>query len=131
MNILPDSPFVTDLGLKIVEWTQGRAVLSVELTERLQNRHGSGHGGVTATLLDVALAVAARSLTGEWKMEGTITLNLQFLSPARGRLIAEGRLLKVGASMAFCEGEARDQNGTLIAKATATYKIERNPCPTL
>jgi uncharacterized protein (TIGR00369 family) len=130
MNILPDSPFVTELGLKVIEWSQGRAVLSVELAERLQNRYGSGHGGVTATLLDVALAIAARSVTNEWVMGGTVTLNLQFLSPARGRLIAEGRVLKVGASVAFCEGEARDQNGTLIAKATGTYKIERNPCPT-
>jgi uncharacterized protein (TIGR00369 family) len=130
MNVLPESPFSTDLGLKVIEWTPGKTVLSVELTERLQNRHGAGHGGVTATLLDVALAIAARSLAGDWVLEGTVTLNLQFLSPARGRLIAEGRLLKAGASVAFCEGEARDQNGTLIAKATATYKIERNPCPT-
>jgi uncharacterized protein (TIGR00369 family) len=125
LNVLPDSPFVTELGLKVIEWTQGKAVLSVELTERLQNRRGTGHGGVTATLLDVALAIAGRSQTGEWSMEGTVTLNLQFLAPARGRLIAEGRLLKAGTSVAFCEGEARDQNGTLIAKATATYKIER------
>jgi len=125
MNVLPESPFATDLGLQVVEWSAGKAVLSVELTGRLLNRHGFGHGGVTATLLDVALAIAGRSLTGEWTLAGTVTLNLQFLAPAQGRLIAEGRLLRAGTTTAFCEGEARDQDGIIVAKATATYKIER------
>lgn len=125
MNVLPVSPFADDLGLQVVEWTNGKAVLSVELTGRLLNRHGFGHGGVTATLLDVALSIAGRSRTGEWTLVGTVTLNLQYLAPARGRLIAEGRLLRAGNTTAFCEGEARDQDGTIIAKATATYKIER------
>lgn len=125
MNPLANSPFSAHLGLQVVEWSQGRAIVSVEITDKLKNRRGVAHGGVTATLLDAALGIACQSQTDEWKSEGTVTLNVQFIEPARGILLAEARLLRAGRSVAFVEGEVRDQNGTIVAKATATFKIER------
>jgi uncharacterized protein (TIGR00369 family) len=124
-NPLPASPFSTHLGMKLVEWSPGRTVLSLDITDRLKNRRGDAHGGVTATLLDTALGIACRSHHDEWVSEGTVTLNLQFIEPARGSLLAEGRLLRAGRTVAFAEGEARDQSGAIVAKATATFKIER------
>jgi uncharacterized protein (TIGR00369 family) len=125
MNPLADSPFSRHLGLTVVEWSPGRAVVSLEITDNLRNRRGDAHGGVTATLLDAALGVACRSHTDEWKSEGTVTLNVQFIEPARGTLLAEARLLRAGRTVAFVEGEVRDQSGAIVAKATATFKIER------
>jgi uncharacterized protein (TIGR00369 family) len=125
MNPLADSPFSKHLGLTVVEWSPGRVVVSLEITDALKNRRGVAHGGVTATLLDAALGIACRSHTDEWKSEGTVTLNVQFIEPARGTLLAEARLLRAGRTVAFVEGEVRDESGALVAKATATFKIER------
>jgi acyl-coenzyme A thioesterase PaaI-like protein len=61
--------------------------------------------------------------------EGTVTLNVQFIEPARGLLLAEGRLLRAGRTVAFVEGEVRNQSGAIVAKATATFKIERRRKP--
>jgi uncharacterized protein (TIGR00369 family) len=125
MNPLAGSPFSVHLGLKVVEWSPGKAVVSLEITDALKNRRGVAHGGVTATLLDAALGLACSSPEDDWKSEGTVTLNLQFIEPARGTLLAEARLLRAGRTVAFVEGEARDESGALVAKATATFKIER------
>lgn len=124
-NPFEHSPFSRNIGLQLVEWTAGRCVVSLEVTEHLRNRNGVAHGGVTATLMDAALGIAARSVTGDWVSEGTVTLNVHYLLPARGRLLAEGRLLKAGKSVAFCDGEVRDETGAVVAKAIATFKIER------
>ena len=62
--------------------------------------------------------------------EGTVTLNVHFMLPGQGRLVAEGRLLKAGNSVAFAEGEVRNEQGVMVAKATATFKIvRRSPSP--
>ena len=45
-------------GLKIVEWEDGRASLSVELVPDHLNPLGLVHAGLYATMLDVALAMS-------------------------------------------------------------------------
>jgi uncharacterized protein (TIGR00369 family) len=125
MNPLAGSPFAMHLGCEVVEWIPGKAVVTLEITDTLKNRRGDAHGGVTASLLDAALGVACRSHSEDWVSEGTVTLNLQYIVPGRGILRAEGRLLRAGRTVAFVEGEVRDQSGAIVAKATATYKIER------
>ncbi len=124
-NPLAASPFASHLGLKVVEWSPGRAVISLEVTDTMKNSRGNAHGGVTATLLDVALGIACRSHADDWMSEGTVTLNVQFIEPAHGALRAEGRLLRAGGTVAFVEGEVRDERGAIVAKGTATFKIAR------
>jgi len=124
-NPLAKSPFSMLVGLQVVEWSPGRSVLSLAITEQLRNRRGDAHGGVTATLLDAALGIACHSHKDDWTSLGTVTLNVQFIEPGRGTLLAEGRLLRAGRTVAFAEGEVHDEKGTLVAKATATFKIER------
>jgi uncharacterized protein (TIGR00369 family) len=126
MNPITRSPFAYELGLELVEEAAGKAVVAVELTQRLRNFRGVAHGGLTATLLDMAMGLACRSPAREWTSEGTVTLNIQFMLPGRGRLVAEGRLLKAGNTVAFTEGEVRNENGDMVAKATATFKIVRH-----
>ncbi len=54
-------PFASHLGVRLVEQGGGRAVLEAELVPELLNSFGSAHGGVIMTLLDIAMAVAART----------------------------------------------------------------------
>src|ERR1700721_802023 len=57
-----DIPFVKDLGIEFVSADGGRSVLGLRLTPRHLNSWSVAHGGVLMTLLDVAMAVAGRSL---------------------------------------------------------------------
>lgn len=96
------------------------------LSEELTNSWGVAHGGVTMTLLDVAMAHAARSPdeTGIAEPSGVVTIEMKtsFMRPGLGRLLGSGRRLHRTASMAFCEGSVHDAEGLLVAHATGTFK---------
>jgi len=54
----------------------------------------------------------------------TVDLSVGFMRAGFGeRVVAEGRVLHGGQSTAFCEGEARDEQGNLLAKAIGTFKL--------
>jgi acyl-coenzyme A thioesterase PaaI-like protein len=46
-----------------------------------------------------------------------------FLAAATGSLLTEGRAQRAGRSLIFAEGEVRDADGTLLAKASGTFKL--------
>ena len=57
-----DLPFVNDLGVEFLAADAGRATIALQLHARHLNSWNVAHGGVIMTLLDVAMAVAGRSL---------------------------------------------------------------------
>ena len=120
-------PFASLLGVHLREHGGGRAVLEVELVPELLNSFGAAHGGVIMTVLDIAMAVAAR--TKDPKAVGAITVEMKtsFLATGNGRLVVEGNCIQFGKSVAFCEGEARDAGGALVARASGTFMVRRAP----
>jgi len=122
-------PFVDTLGFELHRFEGGESELSIETREPLHNGWGVMHGGVTMTLLDVAMAHAARSpgqkdAPPDQETVGVVTIEMKtsFMRPGQGRLVAKGRLLKRTPSMAFCEGSVFDAQGELVAHATGTFK---------
>ncbi len=118
-------PFVEKLGFEFVSWGAGEAELAVEVHEELSNSWGVAHGGLMMTLLDVAMAHAARSEQRQAAgSPGVVTVEMKtsFMRPGGGRLCGKGRLLHRTASMAFCEGWVFDRGGSLVAHATGTFK---------
>ena len=83
------------------------------------------HGGVTMTLADIALAMAARSLAGDGVGVVTVEMKVNFMQPGRGELRASARVLHRSTTMAYCEGEIRDSEGHFVAKALGTFKYMR------
>ncbi len=77
------------------------------------------------SVLDFTLSAAARGSADGLEGMATIDMNTSFLSPGTGDLTIEGRCLRRGASIAFCEGDVRRADGELVARATATFKIIR------
>jgi uncharacterized protein (TIGR00369 family) len=122
-----DIPFVKDLGIEFVSADNGRAVLALDLTPRHLNSWSVAHGGVLMTLLDVAMAVAGRSLDPAAGGGVTVEMKTSFLQPANAatRLIASAHAFHRTNSLAFCDGEVRDTEGRLIAKAMGTFKYQR------
>ena len=119
-------PFVELLGFEFLAWEAGSSEVALTLREDLCNSWSVVHGGVTMTLLDVAMARAARSPNqpGHPTSSSVVTIEMKtsFIRPGLGRMVGKGRLLQRTASMAFCEASVFDESGQLIAHATGTFK---------
>jgi acyl-CoA thioesterase len=117
-------PFLSHLKILTEELGKGTAKLSLPVEKHLTNSLGTVHGGVIMSLLDVALCTAARTLHPDSVGVVTIDLSTSFIGGGTGaRLLAEARVLKDGRTMSFVEAEARNEDGSLVAKAIATVRV--------
>ena len=117
-------PFVTHLKILTESLGKGEARLSLPIEPHLTNSLGTVHGGVIMSLLDVALCTAARTLHPDSVGVVTIDMSTSFIGGGSGaRLVAEARVMKDGRSMSFVEGEARNEDGSLVAKSLATVRV--------
>ena len=82
----------------------------------------STHGGVVATLLDVAMASAAVSHVDFAMTAVTLTMNCLFMNPGRGRLTVDGELLGVEHGNALCRARVHGPDGTLVAQADGAFR---------
>ncbi|KIG11417.1 PaaI family thioesterase [Caballeronia concitans] len=117
-----ESPFIDMLGVELVKAVDGESEVRLPLGNAHLNTWGIAHGGVTMTLLDAALAIAARSLAGDGIGVVTVEMKVNFMQPGRGELRGYGRVLHRSTTMAYCEGEIRDSEGHFVAKALGTFK---------
>jgi uncharacterized protein (TIGR00369 family) len=119
-------PFIVHLGLVTEALGEGTARLWMPLPRHFTNSLGTAHGGVILSLLDVALCTAARTLHPESTGVVTIDLSTSFIGGGKGdRLIAEARVLKDGRSMTFVEAEAKNADGSMVAKAIGTVRVRQ------
>lgn len=116
-------PFGKYLGIEVTRLQDGVARLALELRPELCNSFGTAHGGVLATLLDVALCQAARTQHPDSGGIMTIDMATSFIAAGYGQLLAEGRVLKPGRSTIFAEAEVRNADGELVAKAIGTVRV--------
>ena len=122
-------PFVEHLGLQLELFEGGKSVIAYCPKPEHLNSFSVTHGGVCMTLLDVAMATAARSHGDE---QGVVTIEMKtsFMrpTPGTGQLKCHGRLLHRSTTMAFTEATLYDEQGTACAHATGTFKyLKRLP----
>ena len=120
-------PFVEQLGLELHRFGDGKAEIQVDLEAAHLNSWEVAHGGVLMTMLDVAMAHAARSIHAKELDHGpgvvTVEMKTSFMRPGEGRLRCVGKLLHRSVTLAFCEGSVFGDDGKLCAHATATFKF--------
>ena len=119
-----DVPFLDSIGVDFLDAPIGEGRVALTLEARHLNSWNVAHGGVIMTLLDVAMAIAGRSLDPDARGGVTVEMKTSFLQPgdAGGRLFAHGKAFHRSLTMSFCEGEVRDARDRLIAKAIGTFK---------
>jgi uncharacterized protein (TIGR00369 family) len=123
----PPSAAVT-LGFELigVDPDAGTIEVAFTATDRFLNPMGVVQGGFLAAMLDDTLGPALVATLGPEEFAPTTDLHVQFLRPAKpGRLIGHGRVVRRGRDVGFLAGELTDEQGAVVAVATATVQIRR------
>jgi uncharacterized protein (TIGR00369 family) len=120
--------FWSYLGIEVEAAGEGWVRLRVPMRDELRNAAGAPvHGGVLATLVDAAIGGALGTYgtaAAGGVDQATLDLNVSFVGAARGDIIvAEGRILRRGRTIAFGETRVTDATGTLVAIGRATYML--------
>jgi uncharacterized protein (TIGR00369 family) len=77
------------------------------------------------TMLDIAMAIAARTMDDTAVGAVTVEMKASFISVGKGMLIAEGTCIHHGTSVSFCESEIKDTSGRTIARGTGTFMLRK------
>ncbi|UOF89446.1 PaaI family thioesterase [Fodinisporobacter ferrooxydans] len=105
---------------RIEDTENNQAVLTIPITDMTLNPIQMVHGGVTALLCDNAMGYA--SFLKAKRSGVTLNLNVQYHKPGLGKyLIAKADVIAEGSQMNGTRCEVRNETGTLVASATATF----------
>ena len=120
------SPYGRFVGMSLGAIAAGRARVVLPERDDTANRNGSMHGGVIASLLDVAGMVAARSVAVDGDDAGTSTIDLaiHYLAFAvGGPVVAEGVVTRQGREIVFVEATVTSADGTPLARSVGAVRI--------
>lgn len=102
----------------------GGALLEIQLEEKHLQPFGNVHGGVMASIVDAATFWATFPQVENGLGLTTVEIKVNYLAPVqKGSLIAEGRCIKIGKTLALGEAFVRDEGEKLIAHGTSTMMV--------
>ena len=125
-QIMPSTPYLKSLGIVMEVFEPDHARIRLPFREDLTNDGAVYHGGVVAAVLDTAGAAAAWSNHDFDKgaRASTVSMTVQYLGACKkSDLVCEGRALRRGRELIFCEMTATDADGKLVANGVLTYRI--------
>jgi uncharacterized protein (TIGR00369 family) len=119
---LNDLPFAKMIEMELVDMRPNEAVIKIEMRDELRQPAGVLHGGVTATLVDTAMAFAVITRLAEGERATTIDLTVHYLRPhTQGRITCTGKVVRAGKRIFTVSADVVNAEGKLIATALSTY----------
>jgi uncharacterized protein (TIGR00369 family) len=119
--------FTNYIGFSIDTIEAGYIAGKLKLAQHHLQQMEFVHGGVTATVADIVAGFAAFTLVKKGQGVVTVEMKTSYLNPGKGdTLYAEGKVIKAGSRLLFCESELYTENQgnrLLIAKASSTMAI--------
>jgi uncharacterized protein (TIGR00369 family) len=126
VNLMP--PVTAHLGFQPIDYNPDTMTLECQFTAKPEflNPNGSVQGGIVTAFLDEAMSGALFVAAGMGSIVPTLEMKTGFLRPLKTeKARAIGRVLKIGRSFGFLEGELFNEDGVLCATATATSIVRR------
>jgi acyl-CoA thioesterase len=121
-NALHNLSFAKLIGMRLVELKPDEAVISIEMRDDLRQPSGVLHGGVTATLIDTAMAFAVRTRLAIDEATATIDLTIHYLRPhLSGTFECTARVVRGGKRIFTVSADVHNEEGKLIATGLSTY----------
>src|SRR5699024_418082 len=113
--------FVNHVGFEVLE-KKNNILLKLDTKSWHLNSNKFLHGGVTATMLDTALGISIKNVTGKNCI--TINLNISYLKPViiNDIVVSSSEVIQTGNNIATAESNI-GLDGDIIAKAIGTFKL--------
>ncbi|PWJ10932.1 PaaI family thioesterase [Jannaschia seohaensis] len=108
------------LGARLVHVAPGAVRIEAEVTEATAQQHGYGHAGLTFSLADSAAGYAALTQMEEGREVVTAEFRISLLAPAKGLLVAEGRIVRPGRRLVAVAADVHGADGVHVATALGT-----------
>jgi uncharacterized protein (TIGR00369 family) len=125
-DLMPTTPFISLLGMTIERYEPDDVTMRLAFRPELTNDGAAYHGGVVASAIDTAGALAAWSNHDFDKgaRASTVSMTVQYIGGARSSdLVMHARARKRGRELIFTDIEVTDAAGKLVAQAVQTYRI--------
>lgn len=126
---MSDIGFRRFLGIQYREKNDRRAVVVLPIDEDKRNIRGVAHGGVVASLIDIAMGTAASGGDYQTRSRLVVTLEMKvnYLAPAVGaELTATAEVLHLGRRTIVVRCEVLTDTGKICAIGLGTF-ITRPP----
>ncbi len=126
-GIVNVSPYFELQSMKLLSFEVGSCLMEIDLARKHLQPFGLVHGGVFASIIDAAAFWAVYADLNEESGLTSVDLKLNYLAPATtGKLIARGRRVKVGRTLALGEAEITNEKGRLLAHGLSTLMVLPN-----
>lgn len=119
------APYNTNLGVRVESAEPDRVRLRIPYKDENSNPGRALHGGVAASAIDIAGALAAwTKLDRAPEQEtGTLDLSVNYLAAAIGEdIVVTAEVLRRGKEIVYCDVDVRNDAGKRIAKGLVTYR---------
>jgi uncharacterized protein (TIGR00369 family) len=121
MLVANSCPYFKLISMSLKALEVGRCLMEVDLAEKHLQPFGMVHGGVFSSVIDAATFWAVFPEVDEGMGMTTVEMKINYLAPAqRGRLVVEGRRIKLGRTLGLAEASVTSENGKLLAHGTST-----------
>lgn len=121
-DVLHNNLFAKMIGMRLVDMKANEATIQIEMRDELRQPHGLLHGGVTATLIDTAMAFAVITVLEEGEVASTVDLTVHYLRPhTEGAFSSTAKIVRAGKKLLFVSAEVFNEQGKTIATAISTY----------
>jgi len=109
------------VGIRLLRKHPNGVTVECRVRKELMNFAGVLHGGVTATLADVAVGQA---LMQRGHKTTTVELKINYLRPITGtKVTARSHLLRIGKTLSTARVDVFDESKNLAAVALVTYML--------
>ena len=123
-KLVNHSPYFSLLSMEIKDLEWGSCVLEVELEEKHLQPFGYVHGGLIASVIDAAAFWAVFPQVKDGMGLTTVEMKVNYLAPIqKGKLVAKGRCIKMGKTLALGEAYINSAEGNLLAHGTSTMMV--------
>jgi uncharacterized protein (TIGR00369 family) len=118
-------PYCRELGVAVEDIEEGRVRLRLPYHDKNSNPGQALHGGVAASMIDIAGSLAAwTGIDGDAEMEsGAIDVAVNYLAAAIGEeIFADARVLRRGKEISYAEVDVTTGAAKRIAKGLVTHR---------
>jgi uncharacterized protein (TIGR00369 family) len=117
-------PYCRELGVAVDEITEERVRLRLPYDDKNSNPGRALHGGVAASMIDIAGVAAARAGFDAEADGGAIDVAVNYLAAAIGEdIVATARVLRRGKEITYADVDVATAAGKPIAKGLVTTRL--------